>query len=240
MGVRGVAPDEVRPFLQPDFQSAMSNFYTQAQKALQARFEAVKLAAVMGKAVVHAELSGTEQAFIASRDMMFLASVDGTGQPTCSYKGGAPGFVQVVDSRTLRFPLYDGNGMFLSAGNIDEQGKVGMLFMDFEVPHRLRVQGSARLEFDAGALGEFPGADMVVRVNVDAVFVNCPRYVHKHQRVAASAYVPRADAVAPYPQWKRIDAFQSALVPRDAGKTTEAGGTLSIAEYGAKLASGEG
>lgn len=218
----------------------MSNFYSDAQKALQQRFDAVKLAAVMRRAVIHAELSAHEQAFIQSRDMFFLASVDAAGQPTCSYKGGDPGFVRVVDARTLVFPLYDGNGMFLSAGNIQDQGKVGLLFMDFEVPHRLRVQGRAVLEFDEPLLRQFAGADAVVRVHVEAVFVNCPRYVHKQQRIQPSAYVPRAGEDAPYPQWKRIDAFQPALVPRDAGKTEQAGGTLTAAEYGAKLLRGEG
>jgi uncharacterized protein YecE (DUF72 family) len=67
--------------------------------------------------------------------------VDGSGQPTCSYRGGDPGFVKVVEPGTIAFPSYDGNGMFLSMGNIRATAKVGLLFIDFETPHRLRVQG---------------------------------------------------------------------------------------------------
>ncbi|WP_252405354.1 pyridoxamine 5'-phosphate oxidase family protein, partial [Escherichia coli] len=65
--------------------------------------------------------------------------------PTVSYKGGGPGFVTVVDAATLAFPGYDGNGMFYSMGNIEGQAKVGLLFIDFETPHRVRVQGHARM-----------------------------------------------------------------------------------------------
>src|SRR5688572_18535231 len=71
------------------------------------------------------------RAFIAARDMFFLATADAHGQPQCSYKGGDPGFVRVVDDTTVAFPVYDGNGMFLSTGNITENPAVGMLFVDF-------------------------------------------------------------------------------------------------------------
>ena len=216
----------------------MEKFYTAAQKALQARFQAENLAETMTRAVVHSEILERERAFIEARDMFFLASVDSRGQPTCSYKGGDPGFVRVLDPQTLAFPVYDGNGMFLSAGNIQESAKVGLLFIDFETPHRLRVQGSAAIRFDDELLSAFHGADLVVRVHVESVFVNCPRYIHKRKRVEPSRYVPRPDESTPYPQWKRIDAFQSALAPRDAGKTEKCGGTITIDEYRAKLLDG--
>ena len=75
--------------------------------------------------------------------MFFLATCDADGNPQCSYKGGDPGFVRVVDDRTLAFPVYDGNGMFLSLGNIRAHANVGMLFIDFEHPNRVRVNGVA-------------------------------------------------------------------------------------------------
>ena len=59
-----------------------------------------------------------DRAFIESRDMFFLATADEHGMPQCSYKGGEPGFVRVVDEHTLAFPSYDGNGMYLSLGNL--------------------------------------------------------------------------------------------------------------------------
>jgi hypothetical protein len=76
-------------------------------------------------------------------------------------------------------------------------------------------------------------------VTVSAVFVNCTRYVHKYQRVAASRYVPRAHCETPFAEWKRIDVVQEALPPRDAGKTATAGGTITVEEYEAKRTAGE-
>src|ERR671918_626212 len=101
---------------------------------------------VLQQVIVHAEVQEAERAFIESRDMFFLATVDAAGQPTCSYKGGDPGFVKVVDPTTIAFPSYDGNGMFLSMGNIRATSQVGLLFIDFEKPHRLRVQGTATVD----------------------------------------------------------------------------------------------
>jgi uncharacterized protein len=217
----------------------MAEFYSDEQRALQRRFETEKMADLMQQVIVHAEVQEAERAFIESRDMFFLATVDAAGQPTCSYKGGAPGFVRVVDPATLAFPSYDGNGMFLSMGNIQSTGHIGMLFIDFETPHRLRVQGAASVEPNDPLLADYPGADLIVRVAVSALFVNCSRYVHRYQRLAGSRYVPRTACETPFAEWKRIDLVQDALPPRDAGRTARAGGTISMAEYEAKLAAGE-
>jgi uncharacterized protein len=217
----------------------MAEFYSDEQRALQRRFETEKMADLMQQVIVHAEVQEAERAFIESRDMFFLATVDAAGQPTCSYKGGAPGFVRVVDPGTLAFPSYDGNGMFLSMGNIQSTGHIGMLFIDFETPHRLRVQGAASVEPNDPLLADYPGADLIVRVAVSALFVNCSRYVHRYQRLAGSRYVPRTACETPFAEWKRIDLVQDALPPRDAGRTARAGGTISMAEYEAKLAAGE-
>lgn len=217
----------------------MPAFYSDEQRDLQQRFETEKMADLLQQVIVHPEIQEPERAFIESRDMFFLATVDATGQPTCSYKGGAPGFVRVVDPGTLAFPSYDGNGMFLSMGNIRATARVGVLFIDFETPHRLRVQGTASVEPTDPLLAEYPGADLIVRVTVSAVFVNCSRYVHRYQRVAGSRYVPRQDCETPFAEWKRIDLVQEALPPRDAGRTDRAGGPITMEEYEAKLAAGE-
>ncbi len=216
----------------------MSTFYTDGQRAVQDQFQTTRMADLLHQVIVHADVQDAERAFIESRDMFFLATVDGRGQPTCSYKGGDPGFVKVVDAGTIAFPIYDGNGMFLSLGNIRTTAQVGMLFIDFETPHRLRVQGTASVDPADPLLSHFPSADVVVRVAVSEIFVNCSRYVHKYQRVAASRYVPRPDCAAPFAEWKRIDLVQEALPPRDAGKTEQAGGTITVDEYEAKRAAG--
>ncbi len=214
-------------------------FYGDGQRALQQRFQTGRMADLLEQVIVHPEIQEAERAFIEARDMFFLATVDGSGQPTCSYKGGDPGFVKVVDPATLAFPSYDGNGMYLSMGNIRATARVGLLFIDFETPHRLRVQGTAAVREADPLLAAYPGADLVVRVAVSQVFVNCSRYVHRYQRVKASRYVPRAGCETPFAEWKRIDVVQEALPPRDAGKTAKAGGTITIEEYEAKLHAGE-
>ena len=217
----------------------MDTFYHNEQRALQARFQTGRMADLLEQVIVHTEVQEAERAFIESRDMFFLATVDASGQPTCSYKGGDPGFVKVVEPGTIAFPSYDGNGMFLSLGNIRATAGVGLLFIDFETPHRLRVQGMASVAEQDPLLAEYPGADLVVRVGVSRVFVNCSRYVHKYQRIRASRYVPRARCETPFAEWKRIDVVQEVLPPRDAGRTAKAGGTITVEEYEAKLAAGE-
>jgi hypothetical protein len=165
--------------------------------------------------------------------------VNARGEPTVSHKGGPVGVVTVVDTTTLAFPSYDGNGMFLSMGNIAETGKIGMLFIDFETPNRMRVQATATVSTDDPLMAKYPGAQIIVRAKVDKVFLNCARLVHKHQRVAVSPYVPDQDGETPFPAWKRIDLVQDALPAKDLGRSEQAGGVITTEEYGAKLAAGE-
>ncbi|MEZ5228854.1 MAG: pyridoxamine 5'-phosphate oxidase family protein [Acidimicrobiales bacterium] len=210
----------------------MSDFYTADQRQLQDDFETRPLADTLVAVMVKHELADVPAAFIESRDFFFLSTVTPEGEPTVSYKGGAPGFVRVIDEHTLAFPSYDGNGMFLSLGNIISTAKIGMLFIDFETPHRLRVQATAQVAAkDDPIVEQFPGADLVVVATVDAAFVNCGRYIHKHTRTEDSPYVPADDGSAPLPAWKRIDALQDALPPRDQGRAELDGGTIDGAEY---------
>ncbi len=216
----------------------MSDLYDDDHRRLQDHFDSRRLADRLEQTTVFAEVRGRNKRFIESRDMFFLATVDRSGRPTVSYKGGAPGFVKVVDDKTLAFPSYDGNGMFLSMGNISGQAKVGMLFIDFETPQRLRLQGSASVHVDDPLLESYEEADLVVRVAVEAVFANCPRYIHPHRKLTQSRYVPTAGCATPFPGWKRIDDMQNALPARDAGKTDVAGGPLTLFEYLDKLDAG--
>ena len=130
-------------------------------------------------------------------------------------KGGLPGFVRVLDDRTLAFPDYDGNGMYRSLGNILVNPSVGLLFLDFETPKRLRVNGTAQARPDDPLLGECPGAVFMVRIHAGRIFPNCPRYIHEMRFVEPSVYAPRADYTPPVPAWKTSDSFRDALPPRD-------------------------
>ena len=200
----------------------MSDFYTPQQRVLQDQFRSRALADRVASLTVHDFISDEEQAFIESRDMFFLSTIDERGMPTVSYKGGDPGFVAVPDRKTLEFPIFDGNGMFLSTGNVATNGKVGLLFMDFEQPHRIRVHGSA---------GVVTGEDeLSVRVTVEEVFVNCPRYIHRYQKIGASKHVPRNGEPKALADWKRIDAFQDVLDDGERQQVQSAG-VLTIQEY---------
>jgi predicted pyridoxine 5'-phosphate oxidase superfamily flavin-nucleotide-binding protein len=217
----------------------MKNFYSEPQRTLQRQFGTEELAQALTR-TVSTELQQFDREFIETRDMFFLATVDAAGMPTCSYKGGDSGFVRVIDPRVIAFPSYDGNGMFLSLGNVKSTGKVGLLFIDFETPHRLRVQGTASIDRDDRLLQEYTGAQLIVRIAVESIFVNCPRYVHRYKRIEASKYVPRTGREAPFPQWKRVDVLQPALPQSDSGKTEAAGGPISMWQYLHKLSIGDG
>jgi predicted pyridoxine 5'-phosphate oxidase superfamily flavin-nucleotide-binding protein len=181
----------------------MSDFYTDASRALQDRFDTRRLADRLEERLVRDRLADDDCAFIAAADMFFLATVDRDGRPSCSYKGGDPGFVRVVDEKTIAFPNYDGNGMYLSMGNVAETGNVGLLFIDFEHPRRLRLSGIARVSDDDGLIAHYPEAQFIVRVELTQVFPNCPRYVHRMARAERSPSVPKAGCETPVPDWKR-------------------------------------
>ena len=218
----------------------MSDFYSSEQRQLQDRHDTRNLADRLEQIIVENQVSEQHQPFIESRDFFFLTTIDHRGYPTCSYKGGNPGLVRVVDPQTLSFPSYDGNGMFLSMGNIQGSAKIGMLFIDFETPHRLRVHGDACIQPNDSLLDEYPGADMIVRVKISEIFINCPRYIPSMSRVQPSKYVPQEGKENPLPQWKRIDALQDALPACDQGIAQKLGGTITPEEYGAMVMNGEG
>ena len=185
--------------------------YHEGARHWQDRFDSRRLADRLAEKLSRPALSAEDRAFIARLPLFFLATADAGGQPDVSYKGGLPGFVHVVDERTLAFPSYDGNGMFRSLGNLLLNPRVGLLFIDFESPQRLRVQGRASAAADDPMLGDWPGAQAVVRVAVELVFPNCPRYIHRMQRVETSPYVPVQGCEPPEPAWKSFEIFKDVL-----------------------------
>jgi uncharacterized protein len=216
------------------------SFYSEPQRQLQHQFGTEPLAEMLEAAIVTKTVNlESQKPFIESRDFFFLSTVNASGEPTVSYKGGPVGVVSVVDENTIVFPSYDGNGMFVSMGNIDATAKIGLLFIDFETPNRLRIQATARVAHDDELLDRYPGAQLVVRAHVDHVWVNCARYIHKHSRREASRYVPDATGHAPLPAWKRIDLMQGALPAHDASRVSMEGGPITITDYAERLASGE-
>lgn len=212
--------------------------YSAEHRALQDQFDTRRLADLIEGGFIAKEIDDASKAFIESLDLFFLSTIDQHGQPTVSYKGGEPGFVRVVDSKTIAFPFYDGNGMFYSWGNIVGNTKVGMLFIDFAKPNRLRVQGTAQVDVNDPLMMDYVEAQGIVRVTVDALWPNCPRYVHRYQRVKSSRYVPQKGCETPLAGWKRMDIVQDSLPAKDKGRAQKAGGLLSVEQWFGKVAEG--
>jgi predicted pyridoxine 5'-phosphate oxidase superfamily flavin-nucleotide-binding protein len=193
----------------------MAELYHAGNRQLQDQFDTRRLADRIDDKIVHDSISSGDRTFIERMDMFFLATADEQGRPQCSYKGGDPGFVQVLDEHTLAFPCYDGNGMFLSMGNLLRNAHVGMLFIDFENQWRLRFNGVASVDLHDPLLEAYPEAQLIVRVRAIDIFGNCPRYIHKLRLVERSRFVPRAACETPVPDWKRDDWARDVLPAQD-------------------------
>lgn len=191
----------------------MSAIYHEGNRDLQDRFESRELADRLAEKAVKERIGPGAKAFIEAADMFFLATADDNGQPNCSYKGGEPGFVRVLDEQTIAFPSYDGNGMFLSLGNVLRNPRVGLLFIDFQRQQRLRLNGIASIDENDPLLDAYPEAQLIVRVRVGEIFPNCPRYIHKYELVERSRFVPRAGVETPVPDWKASDDFRDVVPP---------------------------
>jgi uncharacterized protein len=181
----------------------MSRLYHAGNRTWQDRFDTRRLADRIEERLDRDSFDADDRAFIERMEMFFLATADEHGMPQCSYKGGDPGFVRVVDDQTIAFPNYDGNGTYLSMGNLLRNPQVGILFIDFESPKRLRVNGVATIGDDDPLLVSYPEAQFVVRVRATHVLPNCPRYVHRMEIVERSRFVPHESCETPVPDWKR-------------------------------------
>lgn len=179
--------------------------YHDGSRRLQDRFDTRRLADRIEERVMRDHIDEDDRTFIEARDMFFLATADAEGRPQCSYKGGDPGFVRVLDERTIAFPNYNGNGMYLSTGNALVNPNVGLLFIDFEGRSRLRLNGLASVDENDPLLAEYPEAQFIVRVLASEVFPNCPRYIHEYRLVQRSRFVPKAACETPVPKWKQSD-----------------------------------
>jgi predicted pyridoxine 5'-phosphate oxidase superfamily flavin-nucleotide-binding protein len=214
-------------------------FYKDDHRTLQDRFDSRALADTLELATVKPLIDDDAKAFIEARAFFFLSTVNEDGHPTVSHKGGAPGFVRVVNETTLVFPSYDGNGMFLSMGNIANNGRIGLLFIDFDTPHRIRAHANAVLLAEGPLLDSYPGADLVVEASITETFVNCPRYITKQATSEPTPHVPDETGAAPLAARKRIDLLQDVLPERFQNLAAANGGTISLEEYDARVRRGE-
>src|SRR3954465_10116819 len=161
--------------------------YNEGARSLQDGFDTRRLADRLEERFIQrGVIDADDRAFVERLDMFFLATADAEGRPQCSYKGGDPGFVKVLDETTLAFPNYDGNGMYLSMGNLLVNPQVGLLFIDFQGRKRMRLNGVASVDENDPLLAEYPEAQFIVRVRASEVFPNCPRYIHEYRLVERS------------------------------------------------------
>jgi hypothetical protein len=191
----------------------MTIAYHEGNRRLQDEFQSRKIADRLDE-LARIAFSDDDKSFIESRAFFFIATADAEGRPDCSHKGGMPGFVRVSAPDELVFPDYDGNGMFKSLGNIAVNPHVGLLFIDFEKPRRLRVNGTATISRDDPLLARTVGAQLIVRMRAVAIFPNCPRYIPKMQLVEASPYAPKAGVEFIEPAWKSFPEFAPVIPPR--------------------------
>jgi predicted pyridoxine 5'-phosphate oxidase superfamily flavin-nucleotide-binding protein len=203
----------------------MSTAYHEGMRRLQDRFDSRRLADRLDEKLGRREFTPEDRAFIESRTLFFFATADADGRPDCSFKGGDPGFVRVTAANELAFPTYDGNGQFRSLGNVLVNPAVALLFIDFEHPKRLRVNGAAGVSLEDPLMAQFEGAQGVVRVRAELIFPNCPRYIPRMQVLEASPYVPRAGCEPPVPRWKTFDAFNEVLPGNDPARKNSGSGS---------------
>jgi predicted pyridoxine 5'-phosphate oxidase superfamily flavin-nucleotide-binding protein len=126
--------------------------------------------------------------FAARQEMFFLATADRNGQCDSSFRAGPPGFLRVLDERTLLYPEYRGNGVHASLGNLQENPHLGILLIDFlRARIGLHINGRAEIVEDAEIRAEYPDlpvgsvpgrrAELWVRVGVDEAYIHCAKHI---------------------------------------------------------------
>jgi uncharacterized protein len=139
-------------------------------------------------------LNSEMRAFIARQEMLFIATADDRGECDSSFRAGPPGFVHVIDDRTLAFPEYRGNGVFASAGNIAQNPHIGLMFLDFQrdriglhVNGRVKIMEDDRLRAHVRnlPLPQVPGqrAQMWLLVQVEEAYIHCRKHIPQLRKV---------------------------------------------------------
>ncbi|MCH7688747.1 MAG: pyridoxamine 5'-phosphate oxidase family protein [Planctomycetes bacterium] len=125
-------------------------------------------------------------AFLAGLDMFYLGTANAEGQPYIQYRGGAPGFLKVIDEKTLGFADFGGNRQYITLGNLTDNPKAFIFLMDYANSRRIKLWGTARVVEDDPDLlerlqdPEYPGrVERAILFSIEAWDVNCPQHIHK-------------------------------------------------------------
>lgn len=190
-----------------------SPLYGDGSRSLQEEFDSTRLANKLVEWTLHGELTDDDVTLVSAQSTVWIATVDADGWPDLSYKGGAPGFVRVTDRTHLQIPNYDGNGMFRTLGNIRDNGRVALLFLDPNKPWRIRLHGTATVSTAPEDIAQLPGAKAVITVELARIFPNCGRYIHTGGEI--SKYVPDGETDPPMAEWKRLPGITDVLPAAD-------------------------
>lgn len=191
------------------------SMYHGGHRELQDRFDGRRMADALEKHRRLPAFRDEDVTLIEEAEFFFLATAHDRSVD-CSFRGGARGFVRVTGPTSLEWPDYDGNSMYRSLGNALKSPRIGLLFIRFgPEPKRLRVNGDASLHQGAPA----DGGKMIVRLEADEIFPNCPRYIPDLQYVAPSPHIPDASGPGAKPDWKDAPDLSPALPEDDPHKT---------------------
>ena len=133
----------------------------------------------------HDMLTGKEAAFIAQRDSFYMASVGETGWPYIQHRGGPPGFLHVLDDKTIGFADFRGNRQYITTGNLQNDDRVSLILLDYPNRARLKILGRARIidteQADVLEQLKVPDYRAVIErgflINVEAFDWNCPQHI---------------------------------------------------------------
>ena len=173
-------------------------FGSAGEHALQARCGTSERAQAFYQQQMRSSLNPAMRKFLARMELMFVSTADSHGECDCSVRAGQPGFVCVLDDRTVAYPEFRGNGVMASLGNITENGHVGLLFVDFlrntvgmhingrarvveneELLHRPELPAAVR----AAATAESPRVERWVLVEIEEAYIHCSKHLPRFKKV---------------------------------------------------------
>lgn len=159
--------------------------FSPAVKAIQTRKGSRRqYAAVEARGGWRTTITADLAELLAGQRSVFLATASATGQPYIQHRGGPPGFLRVLDDRTIAFADYKGNRQYISQGNLEENAKAQLFLIDYENRRRIKIWGTARVVEDDEALtlslmpkGYGARPEQVLLFTVAAWDANCPQHI---------------------------------------------------------------
>lgn len=158
--------------------------YSDAVLAMQRKYNAIEVNTELQHSVGRNSITPALATYLGSRVSFYMATASKAGQPYIQHRGGPPGFLKILDPQTLAFADFEGNKQYISIGNLSENPRTQLFFMDYSQRRRLKIWGTAKVVEDDPKLltAVTPEAwrkplHRAIRITVDAWDVNCPAYI---------------------------------------------------------------